>query len=79
MIVSKANFNLQIFLTFNIAQSATSIDVGSVLREKELIKAVQTISKVFVTMCQVWPIVCFFKQDYKWNSSTMFSGIIWFS
>lgn len=32
--------------------------------------------RVFVTMFLVWAIVCFFKQNEKWNSSTVFSGII---
>ena len=44
MIISKAKFNLQIFLISSLAQSATSVDVGSVLREKGLVEAVQNTS-----------------------------------
>lgn len=41
MILRKSKFHLQIFLTSNIAQSTTSVDVGAVLREEGLVKAVQ--------------------------------------
>lgn len=41
MILRKSKFHLQIFLTSNIAQSTTSVDVGAVLREEGLVKTVQ--------------------------------------
>lgn len=45
MIVSKAKFHLQIFLSTNIAQKATSVGVGAVLRKEGLGEAVQKVSK----------------------------------
>lgn len=63
MIVSKAKFNLQIFLTSDRAQSATAADVGSVLREKGLVKAAQNISNSAGDNAPAWAIACFFQQN----------------
>lgn len=63
MIVSKFEFHLQIFLTSNIAQSATSVGVGAVLREGNWLRQCKMFQKVSVTVCLVLAIVCFFKQN----------------
>lgn len=45
MIVSKAKFYLQIFVTTNRVQNATSVGVGAVLRKEGLGRAMQHVSK----------------------------------